>query len=95
MPRMDGFELTKRLRSDPRYKQMPIIIITSRAAEKHRLYALELGVNAYLGKPYQEVELLEHVKFYSEEELHNHANFHRAEGLLHQIASFISPTAAK
>src|SRR3989304_10279948 len=60
MPRMDGFELTKRLRSDPRYKHMPIIIITSRAAEKHRLYALELGVNAYLGKPYQEVELLEH-----------------------------------
>lgn len=94
MPRMDGFELTKRLRSDPRYKHMPIIIITSRAAEKHRLYALELGVNAYLGKPYQEVELLEHVKFYSEEELHSHANFHRAEGLLHQIASFISTKAA-
>ena len=59
-------------------------------AEKHRLYAMELGVNAYLGKPYQEVELLEHVKFYSEEELHNHANFHRVEGLLHQIASLIS-----
>ena len=51
---------------------------------------MELGVNAYLGKPYQEVELLEHVKFYSEEALHNHANFHRAEGLLHQIASLIS-----
>ncbi len=93
MPRMDGFELTKRLRSDQRYKNMPIIIITSRAAEKHRLYALELGVNAYLGKPYQEVELLEHVKFYSEEELHHHANFHRAEGLLQQIAGFIATKA--
>ena len=61
MPRMDGFELTKRLRQDSRTQDMPIIMITSRTADKHRRYALELGVNEYLGKPYQEDELLEHI----------------------------------
>ncbi len=58
MPRMDGFELAKRLRQDSRTKDLPIIMITSRTADKHRQYAMELGVNAYLGKPYQEEELL-------------------------------------
>jgi chemosensory pili system protein ChpA (sensor histidine kinase/response regulator) len=61
MPRMDGFELTKRLRQDSRTKDLPIIMITSRTADKHRHYAMELGVNAYLGKPYQEEELLEDI----------------------------------
>lgn len=61
MPRMDGFELTKRLRQDSRTQDLPIIMITSRTADKHRRYALELGVNEYLGKPYQEDELLEHI----------------------------------
>jgi chemosensory pili system protein ChpA (sensor histidine kinase/response regulator) len=61
MPRMDGFELTKRLRQDSRTKDLPIIMITSRTAEKHRQYAMELGVNGYLGKPYQEEELLEDI----------------------------------
>jgi chemosensory pili system protein ChpA (sensor histidine kinase/response regulator) len=61
MPRMDGFELTKRLRQDSRTKDLPIIMITSRTADKHRHYALELGVNGYLGKPYQEEELLENI----------------------------------
>ncbi len=59
MPRMDGFELAKRLRQDPRTQDLPIIMITSRTADKHRHYALELGVNEYMGKPYQEEELLE------------------------------------
>ncbi|MDP2878159.1 MAG: Hpt domain-containing protein, partial [Sulfuricella sp.] len=58
MPRMDGFELTRNVRSDPQTAHIPIIIITSRTAEKHRNYAMELGVNAYLGKPFQEDELL-------------------------------------
>ncbi|MGB8516615.1 MAG: Hpt domain-containing protein [Gallionella sp.] len=58
MPRMDGFELTKRLRQDEKTKDLPIIMITSRTADKHRDHALQLGVNAYLGKPYQEDELL-------------------------------------
>jgi chemosensory pili system protein ChpA (sensor histidine kinase/response regulator) len=61
MPRMDGFELTKHLRQDARTRHVPIIIITSRTAEKHRNYASELGVSAYLGKPYQEAELLQHI----------------------------------
>jgi chemosensory pili system protein ChpA (sensor histidine kinase/response regulator) len=61
MPRMDGFELTKNVRSDPQTAHIPIIMITSRTAEKHRNYALDLGVNAYLGKPFQEDELLGHI----------------------------------
>jgi chemosensory pili system protein ChpA (sensor histidine kinase/response regulator) len=61
MPRMDGFELTKQLRRDAKTSKLPIIMITSRTAEKHRNYALELGVNEYLGKPYQDNELLEHI----------------------------------
>ncbi len=61
MPRMDGFELAKRLRQDSKTKDLPIIMITSRTADKHRNYALELGVNEYLGKPYQEDELLDHI----------------------------------
>jgi chemosensory pili system protein ChpA (sensor histidine kinase/response regulator) len=61
MPRMDGFELTKRMRQDKRTRDLPIIMITSRTADKHRQYAMELGVNAYLGKPYHEEELLENI----------------------------------
>jgi len=58
MPRMDGLELVKKLREDPRSADLPIIIITSRIADKHRQHAFELGVNAFFGKPYQEDELL-------------------------------------
>ena len=58
MPRMDGFDLTRNVRSDPRYKDVPIVMITSRTADKHRNMAMSLGVNVYLGKPYQEEELL-------------------------------------
>ncbi|HJW56675.1 MAG TPA: Hpt domain-containing protein [Burkholderiaceae bacterium] len=58
MPRMDGFDLTRNLRNDERTRHIPIIMITSRTAAKHRNYALELGVNEYLGKPYQEEALL-------------------------------------
>jgi len=61
MPRMDGFELAKRLRRDARTQNLPIIMITSRTADKHRDYAMQLGVNAYLGKPYQEDELLQQI----------------------------------
>jgi chemosensory pili system protein ChpA (sensor histidine kinase/response regulator) len=62
MPRMDGFEFTKTLRSDRRHAHIPIIMITSRTAEKHRNRAAELGVDIYLGKPFQEEELLRHIK---------------------------------
>ncbi len=59
MPRMDGFELAKALRGDSRTAGIPIVMITSRTADKHRQRAKELGVEAYIGKPYQEEELLQ------------------------------------
>jgi chemosensory pili system protein ChpA (sensor histidine kinase/response regulator) len=59
MPRMDGFDLTRNIRADARLHKLPIIMITSRIADKHRNYAVQLGVNHYLGKPYSEVELLQ------------------------------------
>ncbi len=62
MPRMDGFDLTSTLRSDPRTAQVPIVMITSRTAEKHRGRALELGVDVFLGKPYRDEELLGHIR---------------------------------
>jgi len=58
MPRMDGFDLTRNVRSDSRTSHIPIIMITSRTADKHRNYAKELGVNEYFGKPYREDDLL-------------------------------------
>ena len=58
MPRMDGFDLTRNVRSDSRTHHIPIIMITSRTADKHRNYAAELGVNEYFGKPYREDDLL-------------------------------------
>jgi chemosensory pili system protein ChpA (sensor histidine kinase/response regulator) len=58
MPRMDGFDLTRNVRADERLKKIPIVMITSRIADKHRNYARDIGVNHYLGKPYDEEELL-------------------------------------
>ena len=58
MPRMDGFELATIIRHDERLKHIPIIMITSRTGEKHRERAEEIGVNQYLGKPYNEDKLL-------------------------------------
>ncbi len=62
MPRMDGYELTSNVRSDPLLKHVPIIMITSRAGSKHRDRALQLGVNLYMTKPYQEDELLANIR---------------------------------
>ena len=64
MPRMDGFDLARNIRGDERTKAVPIIMITSRIAEKHREHARELGVDHYLGKPYSEDELLSLVRSY-------------------------------
>jgi len=58
MPRMDGFEVARHVRASGLTRNLPVIMITSRTADKHRGHAQELGVNAYLGKPYQEQELL-------------------------------------
>lgn len=62
MPHMDGFDLTRNVRADERIGATPIIMITSRTADKHRRYAAEIGVNVYLGKPYNEEELLQHLR---------------------------------
>jgi len=65
MPRMDGFDLTLRIRADARTHDVPIIMITSRTAEKHRTYAQQIGVNDYLGKPYDDAQLLQRVEHYT------------------------------
>jgi chemosensory pili system protein ChpA (sensor histidine kinase/response regulator) len=65
MPRMDGFDLVRNIRMDARWRDIPIVMITSRIAQKHRDYAMELGVNHYLGKPYSEDELLSLVISYT------------------------------
>jgi chemosensory pili system protein ChpA (sensor histidine kinase/response regulator) len=59
MPRMDGFELLKQIRSSERMRDIPVVMITSRIADKHREHAKSLGANEYLGKPYPEEELIE------------------------------------
>ncbi len=69
MPRMDGFDLARNIRGDVRLSSLPIIMITSRIAEKHREHAKELGVDHYLGKPYAEDELLSLIRHYCSAEL--------------------------
>jgi len=58
MPRMDGFDLSQNIRADARLAAIPLIAITSRTADKHRQHALKVGINHYLGKPYNEDQLL-------------------------------------
>jgi chemosensory pili system protein ChpA (sensor histidine kinase/response regulator) len=67
MPRMDGYEFASHVRNDPRVANVPIIMITSRVGDKHRARAIELGVNDYLGKPYQDSQLLEAIRRQLEE----------------------------
>jgi len=72
MPRMDGFELATHMRNEARLMNIPIIMITSRTGDKHRRRAEEIGVQRYLGKPYQEHDLLENINTVLEE-THGHA----------------------
>ncbi|MGY2186207.1 Hpt domain-containing protein [Pseudomonas sp. SDO5591_S426] len=65
MPRMDGFEVATQVRNDERLQHLPIIMITSRTGQKHRDRAMAIGVNDYLGKPYQESVLLESIALWS------------------------------
>jgi chemosensory pili system protein ChpA (sensor histidine kinase/response regulator) len=62
MPRMDGFEFATLVRNDEQFSHLPIIMITSRTGEKHRSRARAIGVDAYLGKPYQEGELVDRLQ---------------------------------
>ena len=59
MPRMDGYEFASHVRNDDRVADVPIIMVTSRVGDKHRARAIELGVNDYIGKPFQDAALLE------------------------------------
>jgi len=61
MPRMDGYELATAMKADPRFAGVPIVMITSRTGDKHRQRALEIGVQRYMGKPYQELDLMRNV----------------------------------
>ena len=69
MPRMDGFDLARNIRGDEHMKDLPIIMITSRIAGKHREHAKELGVDHYLGKPYSEEELLSIIRSYCDQKV--------------------------
>jgi chemosensory pili system protein ChpA (sensor histidine kinase/response regulator) len=64
MPRMDGFDLARNLRADPRFASLPIIMISSRTGDKHRGIAQSIGVNHFLGKPYDEDSLLHLIQRY-------------------------------
>jgi chemosensory pili system protein ChpA (sensor histidine kinase/response regulator) len=68
MPRMDGFDFLRNIRADAALQELPVIMITSRIAEKHREHARELGANHYLGKPYSEQELLELIRAHAQVE---------------------------
>ncbi|MGQ3094249.1 MAG: Hpt domain-containing protein [Roseateles sp.] len=69
MPRMDGFDLVRNMRADSRLAPLPVIMITSRIAQKHRDYAAQLGVDHYLGKPYDEEQLLGLIHQYTQQAL--------------------------
>lgn len=64
MPRMDGFDCAKNVRENPRHRDLPILMITSRTADKHRDRAMALGVDEYMGKPFREEELLAQLRHY-------------------------------
>ena len=70
MPRMDGFEVATQVRHNGRLQHLPIIMITSRTGEKHRERALEIGVNDYMGKPFQENQLLDKIQSLLDEKVH-------------------------
>jgi chemosensory pili system protein ChpA (sensor histidine kinase/response regulator) len=75
MPQMDGFELVRNLRANPAFAHVPVIMITSRIAQKHRDHAKALGVDHYLGKPYPEEQLLALVRDYCAEPASGDADF--------------------
>lgn len=62
MPRMDGYELATHIRNTERFAHIPIVMITSRSGEKHRQRAMEIGVDIYMSKPFQETELLDNIR---------------------------------
>ena len=76
MPRMDGFDLARNIRANPTTATVPIVMISSRTAEKHKTHAMELGVNAFIGKPYQEADLLQAVNHHMNRPAHASPVYH-------------------
>lgn len=66
MPKMDGFDLLRNIRDDEKMQDLPVIMITSRTADKHREHAAELGATDFLGKPYPEDTLLQLLQQYTQ-----------------------------
>ena len=62
MPKLNGLELTRRVREVQQWMAMPTVMITSRAGDRHRQIAAEAGVDVYLTKPYLDADLLNHVR---------------------------------
>jgi CheY-like chemotaxis protein len=62
MPRMDGYELISTIRAQAQYRTLPLVVLTSRAATKHKQRAMSLGASAYVVKPYQDEELINILK---------------------------------
>jgi chemosensory pili system protein ChpA (sensor histidine kinase/response regulator) len=62
MPNLNGLDLTRRLRGSPAWAALPVVMISSRGTDKHRSHAEEVGVSAYLTKPYTDGELLNRVR---------------------------------
>ena len=71
MPRMDGYQVAEHVRDDARLRHIPIVMITSRAGQKHRDRGKKAGANAYLSKPYKETELISEVKKLLSKETNN------------------------
>ncbi|MGE3320304.1 MAG: response regulator [Candidatus Berkiella sp.] len=71
MPKMDGFEVLEKMRASPKLNKVPVIMITSRSGEKHRLRAMQAGANAYLTKPYLEEDLLMLLKRFIHGDIHD------------------------
>lgn len=64
MPNMNGVELTRHIRAREEYRDLPVIMVTSRSQEKHRLLASDAGVDKYMTKPYNEGDLLSAIRSY-------------------------------
>ena len=62
MPRMDGYDLMSTLKSQESYRHIPLVVLTSRASQKHRQKALDVGASAYVIKPYKDDKLLETIR---------------------------------
>jgi chemosensory pili system protein ChpA (sensor histidine kinase/response regulator) len=62
MPRMDGYDFSVALRSEPKYRHLPVVMLTSRGGDKHRQKAFDVGVNGFLVKPYSEETLIQTIR---------------------------------